>query len=150
MRSAIRELPEGVYEAEDYFDDYGQDTGRLTVKVAVRVKDGGLTADFTGSSPQTRSGLNSTFNYTRAYSYFTLKALTVQDRVPQNAGCIRPIEVIAPEGSLFNPRPPAAVGPRAIMQQRMVDTILLAMSKAAPDRAIANSSPLGQPELWRH
>ena len=145
MRSAIRELPEGVYEAEDYFDDYGQDTRPLTVKVAVRVKDGGLTVDFAGSSPQTRSGLNSTFNYTRAYSYFTLKALTVQDRVPQNAGCIRPIEVIAPEGSLFNPRPPAAVGPRAIMQQRMVDTILLAMSKAAPDRVIANSSHWANP-----
>ena len=105
MRSAIRELPEGVYEAEDYFDDYGQDTGRLTVKVAVRVKDGGLTVDFTGSSPQTRSGLNSTFNYTRAYSYFTLKALPFRTGWPQNAGCIRPIAVVAPEGSLFNPRP---------------------------------------------
>ena len=145
MRSAIRELPEGVYEAEDYFDDYGPGTEPLKVKVAVTIKDGGFTIDFSGSSPQTLSGLNSTFNYTRAYSYFTLKALTVQDRVPQNEGCIRPIEVIAPEGSLFNPRPPAAVGPRAIMQQRMVDTILLAMSKAAPDRVIANSSHWANP-----
>ena len=145
MRSAIRELPEGVYEAEDYFDDYGLGTDSLTVSVSVTIKDGGFTIDFSGSSPQTRSGLNSTFNYTRAYSYFTLKALTVQDRVPQNEGCIRPIEVIAPDGSLFNPRPPAAVGPRAIMQQRMVDTILLAMSKAAPDRVIANSSHWANP-----
>ena len=145
MRSAIRELPEGVYEAEDYFDDYGLGTDSLTVRVTVTIKDGGFIIDFSGSSPQTRSGLNSTFNYTRAYSYFTLKALTVQDRVPQNEGCIRPIEVIAPEGSLFNPRPPAAVGPRAIMQQRMVDTILLAMSKAAPDRVIANSSHWANP-----
>lgn len=145
MRCAIRELPEGVYEAEDYFDDYGPNTETLAVRVAVAIKDGGLTIDFSGSSPQTRSGLNSTFNYTRAYSYFTLKALTVQDRVPQNEGCIRPIEVIAPEGSLFNPRPPAAVGPRAIMQQRMVDTILLAMSRAAPDRVIASSSHWANP-----
>ena len=145
MRDAIRELPEGIYEAEDYFDDYGIGTDHLTVRVSVTIKDGGFVIDFSGSSPQTRSGLNSTFNYTRAYSYFTLKALTVQDRVPQNEGCIRPIEVIAPEGSLFNPRPPAAVGPRAIMQQRMVDTILLAMSKAAPDRVIANSSHWANP-----
>jgi len=145
MRSAIRELPEGVYEAEDYFDDYGLGTEPLTVRVAVTIKDGGFTIDFSGSSPQTRSGLNSTFNYTRAYSYFTLKALTVQDRVPQNEGCIRPIHVIAPEGSLFNPLPPAAVGPRAIMQQRMVDTILLAMSGAAPNRVIANSSHWANP-----
>ena len=145
MRSAIRQLPEGRYEAEDYFDDYGMNTGTLTVRVAIIVKDGGFTVDFTGSSPQTPSGLNSTFNYTRAYSYFTLKALTVQDRVPQNEGCIRPIEVLAPEGSLFNPRPPAAVGPRAIMQQRIVDTILLAMSRAAADRVIANSSHWANP-----
>ncbi len=145
MRSAVSELPEGVYEAEDYFDDYGPHTESLKVRVAVTIKDGGFIIDFSGSSPQTRSGLNSTFNYTRAYSYFTLKALTVQDRVPQNEGCIRPIEVIAPEGSLFNPRPPAAVGPRAIMQQRMVDTILLAMSAAAPDRVIANSSHWANP-----
>ena len=145
MRAAIRQLPEGIYAAEDYFDDYGENTERLVVKVSVRIKDGGFTIDFSGSSPQTRSGLNSTFNYTRAYSYFTLKALTVQDKVPQNQGCIRTIEVIAPEGSLFNPRPPAAVGPRAIMQQRIVDTILLAMSKAAPDRVIANSSHWANP-----
>ena len=145
MRSAIHELPEGVYEAEDYFDDYGLGTEPLTIRITVTIKDRSVTIDFSGSSPQTRSGLNSTFNYTRAYSYFTLKALTVQDRVPQNEGCIRPIEVIAPEGSLFNPRPPAAVGPRAIMQQRMVDTILLAMSKAAPDRVIANSSHWANP-----
>ena len=145
MRTAIRELPEGIYEAEDYFDDYGPGTDSLTVRVTVSIKDGAFTIDFSGSSPQTRSGLNSAFNYTRAYSYFTLKALTVQDRVPQNEGCIRPIEVIAPEGSLFNPKAPAAVGPRAIMQQRMVDTILLAMSKAAPDRVIANSSHWANP-----
>lgn len=145
MRSAIRDLPEGIYEAEDYFDDYGPGTEALKVRVAVTIKNGGFTIDFTGSSPQTPSGLNSTFNYTRAYSYFTLKALTVQDRVPQNEGCIRPIEVIAPEGSLFNPLPPAAVGPRAIMQQRMVDTILLAMSGATPDRVIANSSHWANP-----
>lgn len=145
MRSAIRELPEGRYEAEDYFDDFGPGTDPLTVRVSVTIKDAGFTIDFSGSSPQTPSGLNSTFNYTRAYSYFTLKALTVQDRIPQNEGCIRPIEVVAPEGSLFNPRPPAAVGPRAIMQQRMVDTILLAMSRAAPDRVIANSSHWANP-----
>ncbi len=145
MRQAIRELPDGDYSAEDYFDDFGESTEPLKIAVTVRIRDSDLTLDFTGSSPQSPSGLNSTFNYTRAYCYFTTKALTVQDTIPQNEGCIRPIYVVAPEGSLFNPRPPAAVGPRAIMQQRIVDTILLAMSEAAPDRVIANSSHWANP-----
>jgi N-methylhydantoinase B len=53
--------------------------------------------------------------------------------------------LIAPEGSLFNPRPPVACGPRAIMQQRIVDTILLAMAPALPGRVIANSSHWANP-----
>ena len=145
MREAIRDLPDGDYTAEDYYDDYGEGTEPLKIKVTVRIKDGDLTVDFGGSSPQSPSGLNATFNYTRAYCYFTIKALTVQDTIPQNEGCIRPIQVIAPEGSLFNPRPPAAVGPRAIMQQRIVDTILLAAAGAAPERVIANSSQWANP-----
>ena len=117
----------------------------MKIKVKVTINEDELTVDFANSSAQSPSGLNSTFNYTRAYSYFTVKALTVQDKVPQNAGCIRPITVMAPEGSLFNPVAPAAVGPRAIMQQRIVDTILLAMAQATPDRVIANSSHWANP-----
>ncbi|MDP6549075.1 MAG: hydantoinase B/oxoprolinase family protein [Dehalococcoidia bacterium] len=145
VRAAIRDIPDGDYTAEDFFDDYGEGTEPLTIRVTVRVRGDGLTFDFTGSSPQSPSGINSLLNYTRAYCVFSLKCLTVQDTVPQNEGCLRPMTLIAPEGSLFNPRPPAACGPRAIMQQRIVDTILLAMAPALPHRVIANSSHWANP-----
>jgi N-methylhydantoinase B len=58
---------------------------------------------------------------------------------------MRPIRARAPEGSLFNPRPPAAAGGRAVMQQRIVDVILAALAQPAPDRVIAASSHWANP-----
>jgi N-methylhydantoinase B len=74
-----------------------------------------------------------------------VKSALVQSTIPQNAGTMRPIRAIAPEGSLFNPRPPAAAGARAVMQQRIVDVILQALAKAVPDRVIASSSHWANP-----
>ncbi|MBI3969519.1 MAG: hydantoinase B/oxoprolinase family protein [Chloroflexi bacterium] len=145
MRAAIRAIPDGVYGAEDYYDDYGRDTEPLKIKVTVTVAGDEISVDFTGSSPQTPSGINALINYTRAYSYFTVKCFTVQNDLPQNAGCVRPIKVVAPEGSLFNPRRPAGGGARAIMQQRIVDTVLAAIAPAAPNKVIAASSHWANP-----
>ena len=145
MRAAIDEIPDGTYVAEDYFDDYAEGSEPVKIRVAATIAGSNITYDFTGSSDQTPSGLNSLLNYTRAYSFFATKCVTVQDQVPQNEGCIRPIRIIAPEGSLFNPRPPAAGGARAIMQQRIVDTILLALSQAIPEKVCANSSHWANP-----
>jgi N-methylhydantoinase B len=145
MRRALRRIPAGTYVAEDYFDDYGEGTEPLKIRVAVTIRDGGVTFDFAGSSPQTHSGLNSLLNYTRAYCLFTIKSVTLRNDIPQNEGCLRPIAIVAPEGSLFNPRPPAAGGARPIMQQRIVDTLLLALAQAVPDQVIANSCHWANP-----
>ena len=145
MRAAIRTVPSGRYEAEDFYDDFGRDTAPLRVRVAVIVDDDEITVDFTGSSEQTASGINSPFNYTLAYTWHTVKSALVQSTIPQNAGTMRPIRAVAPEGSLFNPRPPAAAGARAVMQQRIVDVILQALARAVPDRVIASSSHWANP-----
>ena len=145
MRAAIRSVPAGRYEAEDFYDDFGRGTDPLRVHVTVIVEDDTVTVDFTGSSPQTPSGINSPFNYTLAYTWHTVKSALVQSTIPQNAGTMRPIRAVAPEGSLFNPRPPAAAGARAVMQQRIVDVILQALAKAVPDRVIASSSHWANP-----
>jgi N-methylhydantoinase B len=150
MRSAIRAVPPGRYTAEDFYDDCGRGTGPLRVFVTVIVEGDEITVDFTGSSPQTRSGINSAFNYTLAYTWHTIKSVLVQHTLPQNAGTMRPIRAVAPEGSLFNPRPPAAAGARAVMQQRIVDVILHALVAALPRRVIAASSHWANPifEGW--
>ena len=145
MRAAIRELPPGRYTAEDFYDDCGRDSGPLRVHVTVIVEGDEVTVDFEGSSPQTRSGMNSAFNYTLSYTWHTVKSALVQQTIPQNAGTMRPIKARAPEGSLFNPRPPAAAGGRAVMQQRIVDVVLAALAQAVPERVIAASSHWANP-----
>src|SRR5262249_34574260 len=74
MRAAIRELPPGRYTAEDFYDDCGRDSGPLRVHVTVVVEGDEVTVDFEGSSPQTRSGMNSAFNYTLSYTWHTVKS----------------------------------------------------------------------------
>jgi len=145
MRAAIRELPSGRYAAEDFYDDCGRGTDPLRVFATVIVEGDEITVDFEGSSPQTRSGMNSAFNYTLSYTWHAVKSVLVQQSIPQNAGTMRPIRARAPEGSLFNPRPPAAAGGRAVMQQRIVDVILAALAQPAPDRVIAASSHWANP-----
>jgi len=145
MRAAIRTVRPGRYQAEDFYDDCGRHTDPLRVFVTVVVEADEITVDFTGSSPQTRSGMNSAFNYTLAYTWHTVKSALVQHTIPQNAGTMRPIRARAPEGSLFNARPPAAAGARAVMQQRIVDVILQALAQAVPDRVIAASSHWANP-----
>ena len=147
MRAAIRGVPAGRYAAEDFYDDCGRGTDPLRVAVTVVVEEDEITVDFTGSSPQTASGINSPFNYTLAYTWHTVKSALVQSTIPQNAGTMRPIRAVAPPGSLFNPRPPAAAGARAVMQQRIVDVILQALARAVPDRVIASSSHWANPNF---
>jgi N-methylhydantoinase B len=112
MRAAIRRIPPGRYAFEDFLDDFGPGTDPLRVAVTVTVKDDSVGIDYTGSSPQTASGLNSYINYTRSYSYAAIKCLT-DPYGPMNEGALRPIRVEAPLGSFLNPRPPAGGGPRA-------------------------------------
>src|SRR5206468_4565114 len=104
MRAAIRAVPPGRYAAEDFYDDCGRGTDPLRVFVTVIVEGDEITVDFDGSSPQTRSGMNSAFNYTLSYTWHAVKSALVQQTIPQNAGTMRPITARAPLGSLFNPR----------------------------------------------
>jgi N-methylhydantoinase B len=150
MRAAISEVPAGRYAAEDFYDDCGRGTDPLRVFVTVIVEGDEIIVDFDGSSPQTRSGMNSAFNYTLSYVWHAVKSALVQQTIPQNAGTMRPIKARAPEGSLFNPRPPAAAGGRAVMQQRIVDVILAALCQAVPERVIAASSHWANPIFEGH
>ena len=74
---------------------------------------------------------------TASATYFTLRAITDPD-IPPNAGCYRPIEIIAPQGSVVNSDPPSpVVGGNLETSQRIVDVILGAFSKLCPERVIA-------------
>jgi N-methylhydantoinase B len=144
VRTAIRAIPDGVYTFEDFLDDYGPATDPLRVAVTVTVAGDGVTIDYTGSSPQTPSGMNSYINYTRSYSYAAVKCLT-DPLGPMNEGALRPVTVTAPEGSFLNPRPPAGGGPRAIICYRTFEAVLGALAPALPDRVAAAASHFANP-----
>jgi N-methylhydantoinase B len=141
MRTFLEGVPAGHYSAEDFMDDDGitDRPVRLAVKVTVeraaRSRRGKVaTVDFTGSDPQVEGSINAVEAITWSACFYVFRCLLAED-VPATAGLMRPIRVIAPEGTVVNARPPAAVaGGNVEMSQRLVDTLLRAVSKALPDR----------------
>lgn len=102
----LKELPKGVYEAEDYIDDDGMSDNPVYVKVKVTITEDKFIADFTGSSKQVRGPINSPLPATVSAVREIYMAVT-DPHAPPNAGYFKPLEVIAPEGSIFNPKRPA-------------------------------------------
>jgi len=144
MRRAIALIPDGTYSFEDFLDDCGPHTEPIRVFATVKVDGDGLEVDYSGSSAQTPSGLNSYINYTRSYSYAAVKCLA-DPLGPMNEGALRPIRVEAPLGSFLNPRPPAGGGPRAIICYRVFEALIGALAPALPERAVAASSHFANP-----
>lgn len=144
IRDAIRRIPNGTYTFEDWMDDYGPDTEPLRIRVTATVMDDTVELDYTGTSPQTPSGLNSYINYTHSYSYAAIKCLT-DPYGPMNEGALRPVTVKAPAGCFLNPRPPAGGGPRAVICYRIFEAVLGAMAAAVPERVVAAGSHFANP-----
>jgi N-methylhydantoinase B len=136
MRSSIRTLPNGTYEGEDHMDDYGPGTPPIRVKVTVTIEDEEITVDFAGSSDQVPAAMNVYLSYAYAYVFYTVKCVA-NPELPQNEGTCRPVHATAPPGCFFNAQHPAPSSGRAITAHRMYNAIMLALSKAVPERAVA-------------
>jgi len=136
LRSSIAALPDGRYEFEDYMDDDGFDAERIPIRCAITIAGEDITLDFTGSAPQVKGSINMTFHGLESAVYYTLKSALAPD-VPPNAGLYRAIKVIAPEKSIVNCSPPAAVLNRSDTFARVVEVILGALAPAAPQKVIA-------------
>src|SRR5262249_51360677 len=106
MRAVIASWPDGDYAASDWLDNDGITDERKEIHVTIRICDDEAEVDFTGSSPQTPGPLNSVLGYTYAGVYMTFQAATDPD-IPPNSGCYRPITIVAPVGTIVNPRFPA-------------------------------------------
>lgn len=140
MAAALRELPRGIYRARDFLDDDGVGTRRIPIEVAIRIGSGRAIVDFTGSAPQVRGSVNANYAITLSATFYVMKCLATE-AVPANEGLMRPIELVAPPGSIVNALAPAAVaGGNVETSQRIVDVLFRALAKAAPDRIPAASS----------
>lgn len=144
MRRAVRALPEGSFEAEMTLSGVaGYD---MPVKLALRatIRDGGIRLDYAGTSGQIPRAINVTLNMTRSYSVYPLKCL-LDPEVPNNEGCMRPIAIDAPEGSVLNARFPAATWGRTVLAHMLPELVMRCLAKAVPERLIAGS---GSTPLW--
>jgi N-methylhydantoinase B len=118
----------------------------VLAKVAVTIGADGVTVDWTGSGPQREAGLNSYLSYTNAYALAAVKSVTLP-LLPQNAGTMRMIRTVAPEGCFFNPRRPAPCGGRATVSHRIYEVIMGALAQAAPEKVIAANSHFFNPNI---
>ncbi len=142
LRRELLDFPEGIFTFKDVMDDDGVGDDALPIKVRIAIshkKSPAILFDFTGTSPQARGGINMVYQALLATVSYAVKAIIAPD-VPINAGFERPIRIMAPYGSLVNAGPPAAVGGRTDTCQRVVDAIMGALAKAAPDRVTAASN----------
>ena len=143
MKSALRALKPGVYTAEDFLDGDGVIAGArnepLKIRVRIKINRESADVDFSGSAPQCAGNVNAVEAIAISAVYYVFRCLLTED-VPATSGLIRPIRVIAPEGTIVNAAPPAAVaGGNVETSQRMVDTLFRALAKAAPLRIPAAS-----------
>lgn len=140
MRSAIRDIPNGVYRGEDWLDDDAGGGGPVGVRVKVTIAGDAAEFDFTGTDDAARGPLNTTPFITAASVFYVMKALFGPDIQP-SGGCYRPMRVITRPGSLLEPgieRP--VVGGNHETSQRIADAIFKAFEPVCAERLSAGGA----------
>jgi N-methylhydantoinase B/oxoprolinase/acetone carboxylase alpha subunit len=148
LRAEIAKIPDGTYgPVVGWLDDdaRNRDT-RLRVETRVHVEGDTITIDLTGSNPEVPTGYNVPFEGSLLVScYYAVRTIlldevTFPEHVPQNDGVFRPVEVIAPKGTIFNPTFPRACFSRFCQTQRVVDNVNLALAEALPEKVTGGNS----------
>jgi N-methylhydantoinase B len=149
MQAFLAQIPAGTYVAEDFLDDDGVSEAPVRIAVSIRLRrqtgsrgrlHHAAIVDFSGSSRQVAGSINAVEAIAYSACFYVFRCLLAED-VPATAGLMRPVEVIAPSGTVVNAQPPAAVaGGNVETSQRIVDVLLKALAQALPDRIPAASS----------
>jgi 5-oxoprolinase (ATP-hydrolysing) len=137
VRLLLGRLDDGAF-------DYEMDNG-AHVRVAIRIdkKARSATFDFTGTSDQLPDNFNAPYSIVRAASLYVLRTL-IDDPIPMNDGCLRPVELIVPVGSMLSPRYPAAVVAGNVETSQVVtDTLFAATGRLAPSQGTMNNFTFG-------
>jgi 5-oxoprolinase (ATP-hydrolysing) len=137
VRTAIGKLRTGSFRMP-------MDGGtELCVSVTVDAQSGHATVDFAGTSPQGENNLNAPRSVTKAAVLYVFRCLVDND-IPMNAGCLRPIEIIVPKGSMLAPEYPAAVaGGNVETSQAVVDALFGALGVLAASQGTMNNLTFG-------
>jgi N-methylhydantoinase B len=139
-RAAVLEevgrLPRGCWRNSMTVDGYD---APVTLAAALTVSDTGIHVDFTGTSPQSRRGINVPLAYTTAYTVFGLGCV-VASKIPNNAGSLGPLTVAAPAGSILNAPKPAPVAIRHVIGQMLPDVVFGCLRQVIPERVPAEGT----------
>ncbi|OJX03281.1 MAG: hydantoin utilization protein B [Burkholderiales bacterium 70-64] len=137
VRREIAAIPDGVYRGLSWvFYDGVNEGSRMKIELAVTVAGDEVTFDFTGSSPQTPGFVNAPYSATASALLLTFLML-INPEVPHNAGILRPIRIVNPEGSFLNARFPAATTFGNSITGATSDAIFRAFAQALPKMVTA-------------
>ena len=138
---AIGALPDGEHRFADTLDD------GTPIAVSVRIRGERIAIDFTGTGPEHPGNLNAPRAVTVAAVLYAMRCL-VGEAIPLNAGCLAPVELIVPPGTILSPSPGRAVsGGNVETSQRVVDVLLAALGLAAASQGTMNNLTFGGPDL---
>ncbi|HJU24301.1 MAG TPA: hydantoinase B/oxoprolinase family protein [Casimicrobiaceae bacterium] len=137
MRRAVRELPDGIYRAEERFDTDCFSPANIALCVTITKSADELIVDFTGTERQIRGFKNSSLANTHAAVYAGLASF-FDPYIPRNEGTFRSVSIVAPPGSIVNALPPAPLTMCTVFPaHEIMHMVWWALGKAMPSRAIA-------------
>ncbi|ABC63944.1 hydantoinase B/oxoprolinase family protein [Erythrobacter litoralis] len=137
VRRLLDRLEDGHFTCE--MDNGAQVTVDIRIDRATR----SAVFDFTGTSAQQPNNFNAPRSITRAASLYVLRTL-IDDQIPMNDGCLRPVELVVPAGSMLNPAPPAAVVAGNVETSQVItDALFAATGKLAPSQGTMNNFTFG-------
>ena len=145
MRHEIERIKDGVYKGSYIIEEDGVVPNKTyMVRVTVTIEGAKCRMDFTGTDPQARGPINSSYSQSLSAATMAMRYLIDAD-VPLNEGFYRPLEVSLPLGTLVNPKYPAAANLRLATVQPMLDAVNQALAPACPAKTVAAS---GQPHVF--
>ncbi len=148
MSEEVRAMPDGTYESTCWMDSDGKDSVDIPIKVAVTVDDDRVHVDYTGSGPQSPSGVNGTEATVQGAGAIPFMYYIDPD-IPHNAGCFAHVEVVAEEGSICWARYPASTSNATnCPSDSMHDVVNKAMAAAVPDKVVAGGARAANMPNW--
>lgn len=137
VRRDLSAYPNGTYRATGFMDNDGISDDPVRIEVAVTLRDGEVTIDFTGSSAQLKGPFNASISSVEAACYCAVRYM-VNPAILQNAGCYRPISLVLPPRSVVNPESPAPLSGRFHTLERIATTIVAAFNGARGGEAVGS------------
>lgn len=139
MTDELAAFPDGTYEARDVLEGDGVTDADIPIEVSITVDGATVDVDFAGTPEQCAGNMNAPLAVAKSAVYFVVRSIT-DPGIPPNHGSYIDIDVSAPEGTVVNPTPPAAVvGGNVETSQRLTDVVFAAFAEATPERVPAHS-----------